>query len=262
MNISVLVAAHKEVDFPKDELYVPIQVNACNSEHFLEVTDDTGDNISCLNDRYSELTALYYAWKNMDYDYIGLAHYRRYLALKPGGSINKVLTKTQAEQLLKEYKLLLPRKRNYYIETLYSHYAHTFDGSHLDRVKKIIAEQCSEYLSSFEYAMSRKTGYMFNMFITSKELVNEYCAWLFPILFELDKIIDAESMTDFEKRYSGRISERLFNVWFDHQLKTGRLTEKDIKELPYVYIGKEPWGRKIVSFLGAKFLGKKYRKSF
>lgn len=39
--------------------------------------DDEGDNISCLNPYFGDLTVLYWAWKNANDDYLGVCQYRR-----------------------------------------------------------------------------------------------------------------------------------------------------------------------------------------
>ena len=78
-NIKVIVAAHKKYQMPENEMYIPVQVGAEGKEKIEGYTqDNTGDNISSKNPYFCELTGLYWAWKNLDADYKGLVHYRRY----------------------------------------------------------------------------------------------------------------------------------------------------------------------------------------
>ena len=84
-RIKILVACHKaDPNIRQDDIYMPIQVGkALHPELDLGFQcDNTGDNISEKNGSYCELTALYWAWKNLkDVDYIGLCHYRRYFKM-------------------------------------------------------------------------------------------------------------------------------------------------------------------------------------
>ena len=132
--------------------------------------------------------------------------------------------------------IVVPNKRKYYIETLYSHYAHTHYAEHLDKTRKIIADKYPSYLNSFDTVINRTYGYMFNMMIMDKHLFNDYCSWLFDILFELQKRISTNDLSAFQGRFYGRVSEIIFNVWLDEKKKSGVLKKNEIKEIPYIHM--------------------------
>ena len=81
-NIKVIVATHKKYEMPNDKMYIPIHVGSEGKKELGYVKDNTGDNISDKNSYFCELTGLYWAWKNLDFDYLGLVHYRRHFCLK------------------------------------------------------------------------------------------------------------------------------------------------------------------------------------
>lgn len=256
MNIKIIVAAHKPYKMPSDKMYLPLHVGRAGKADIGFPGDDTGENISEKNPNYCELTGLYWAWKNLEADYIGLAHYRRHFSIKKrSDKFESILTKSQLEPLFENNDVIFPKSRNYYIETIYSHYAHTFDASHLDKTKEIIYKKYPEYIPAFEKVMNSKKAHMFNMFIMKKELADKYCEWLFDILFELEKNIDTADMTVFEARLFGRVSEMLLDVW----INTNKIS---YTEIGYIHMEKINWCRKISGFLSAKFLRKKYSKSW
>lgn len=261
-NIKILIAAHKKVVLPKSDIYLPVQVGAEINNILTDYQkDNEGNHISALNPYFSELTALYWAWKNFDTDYIGLVHYRRYFSSRKQKFDESkklediIVTRDDLEKELVNDVIIVPQKRKYYIETLYNHYANTLDSSHLDKTRDIISESNPEYLESFDRVMNQRSGYMFNMYIADKKLSDDYCEWLFPILFELQNRVNVGSLSAFEARLFGRVSELLFNVWLEKkQIK--------VKEL-YLYDHfKVNWIKKISYFLMAKFFKKKYDKSF
>lgn len=261
MDIKVLIATHKKYRMPTDECYLPIKVGNKGKENMGYIGDDSGENISSKNPYYCELTALYWGSKNLECDYIGLVHYRRYLAkdrvlLKGrGDKYNRILSKEDIESLLSEYDIILPKKRNYYIETLYSHYAHTHYIEHLDETRKIIKEEFSDYLEAFDTIMNRKSAHMFNMFIMKKELADSYCEWVFEILERLEKRIDFIQYNAYQARLFGRVSELLLDVWIEkNRLK--------YKEVPHIHMERINWIDKGTKFLKAKFKKEKFQSSF
>ena len=143
MKITILIATHKKYTMPKDAMYLPIYVGKEISSIALPYcTDNTGEHISEKNPYYCELTALYWAWKNLKSDYIGMVHYRRYFVKKKPipfikDKFSYVLTEKQLKPLLKNSDILLPKQRNYYIETNYSHYVHAHPAESIDKTKII-----------------------------------------------------------------------------------------------------------------------------
>lgn len=256
MKVTVIVAAHKPYAMPDDPLYLPLHVGAEGKEPFGFAGDNTGENISAKNPTFCELTGLYWAWKNLDADYVGLAHYRRHFGRKGRGEpLSRVLTEAEAVRLLAGKDGILPAKRKYYIETLYSHYAHTMHPEPLDITGEIIREKYPAYAEAFEGLQKRTSAHMFNMLILRKNCLDAYCTWLFDILFELERRVDASAYDAFHARFFGRVSELLLDVWLSQQ-------DLDLAEVPVIGMEKTNWIKKGGSFLMAKFFGKKYDKSF
>ncbi|MBR2528257.1 MAG: undecaprenyl-phosphate glucose phosphotransferase [Blautia sp.] len=251
-DVKIIVCTHKPYWMPSDPLYIPLQVGAEGKDKFPGfVGDNTGENISLRNANYCELTGLYWAWKNLKCDYLGLAHYRRHFTLLGGTSDRRdALSLDQARSLLVSVDVLLPKKRNYWIETNYQQYVHAHHAIDLDETRVIISEKCPEYLKAYDKSMKRTTGHRFNMFIMKKSIADEYCEWLFDILFELEKRLDISDYSTNDKRVFGFVSERLLDVW----LETNKIQYKDI---PYIFLEKENWITKGINFILRKIEGKK-----
>ena len=248
MNIKILVATHKSYWMPYDDIYVPVQVGSALSDVDLGYTrDDAGDNISAKNKNYCELTGLYWAWKNFEADYIGLAHYRRHFTVRKCSDKRlSVINKSEVIELLEKNDVILPVKRHYYIETSYGQYIHAHHKEDLDVTESIIKENYPEYLDSYQNVMNKTSGHRFNMFIMKKEVFHEYCSWLFSILFELERRLDISNYSVNDARVFGFVGERLLDVWL---LKN----HIEYREIPYIFMEKQNWIKKGSSFIKRKF---------
>lgn len=269
-TVKIIIATHKKYRMPSDIMYTPLHVGAEGKKDSLGndlelgyVKDNTGENISTLNSSFCELTGLYWAWKNLDADYIGMVHYRRHFALKYARDPwKRILTYDELKPYLGKIKVFTPNKRKYFIETLYSHYEHTHYSNQLDITRQVMKELYPAYIDSYDKVINKKYGYMFNMMIMDSKLLDDYCSWLFNILFEVEKRINMPELSAFQGRYYGRISEIIFNVWLNYKLRSGEINKKQIMEIPCIHMEKINWLKKGSAFLRAKFLGQKYEGSF
>lgn len=248
-NLKVVVAAHKPYWMPSDPAYLPVQVGAAGKEPIGFQRDDEGDNISSKNPNWCELTGLYWAWKHLDADYLGLVHYRRYFA--GGASLDKrgrIATGDQLRACLEEAPAILPAKRNYFIETNYSQYAHAHHEVDLTTTRAILKERHPEYVAAYDDTMGRTTGHRFNMMVMRRDLLDEYCVWLFDVLGELEARLDISSYSNYDARVFGFVAERLLDPWVETR-------GVDYVSLPVVNLESQHWLRKGASFLKRKFAG-------
>jgi len=183
---------------------VPIQVGAALTEkHICRIRDDTGEQISGKNRQYCELTALYWIWKNDRSDYVGLGHYRRHFELD-----ERQLRKLACSDI--DVVLTIPIMDYPNVGAVYrrDHVGEDWDVM-LEAVQKI----CPEYLASVVEMQDGQFYYAYNMFIMRREILEAYCAWLFPVLAYCESHCKKRD-DDYQGRYIGFLAEHLMSAYF------------------------------------------------
>lgn len=250
MSTKIYIVAHKKFIKPACNAYVPIKVGKGDFIFENGLRDNVDDNISQQNDTFCEMTAIYWIWKNIrleEDDVIGISHYRRYFR---GSEKSTPIDEVDIENILSEYDLILPKKRNYYITTVRSHYIKAHFEHDLALLEEIINRDHVEYSKALSLLMNSKKICLYNMFITTGKYFESYCKWAFPILFELEKRIDRSAYDSYQNRVIGFLAERLFNIWVikNEQLK--------IKFVPVYNSEGESFLKKGYSFIKRQYLGK------
>lgn len=249
MNIKLIVAAHKAYRMPQDPMYLPLHVGKAGKNLDLGFSgDDTGENISEKNPTFCELTGIYWAWKNLNADYVGLCHYRRHFRGKRGrDKWDCILTTAQAEMLLETSDVILPKRRNYYIETAYSQYAHAHPAEGLDLALRLAAAQGESYARAVEAMKRRSWTHIYNMFLMKREIFDGYCTWLFDILFQVESGVDISGYSQYDRRVFGFLGERLLDVY----LEANGIA---YTEIPVMFMEKQNWLKKGGAFIKRKFI--------
>lgn len=283
-KLKILIACHKPCDLPDntDGYFIPVRAGAgedsddayssgVNEEsndlytqeqldNFKNMQrDDDGENISSKHYQYAELTALYWAWKNIDsscngLEYIGLNHYRRYFAFNDKRYwTDSIIT----DKKIKEYKLDISKISNdladgytivnqpaKYPYPIYIDYSVHHDSDSLRLLYSIIKEDFNEYYKSFcDVIMIGNRLSSRNMMIMRKNDFYNYCNFLFNVLDTFEKryvsLADERIGVDHQdglylrllpSRTLGLLGERLFNVWLYKNM-----SEQSIRIKPYQY---------------------------
>ena len=244
-DVRIFVSCHKEFQVAKLPWLYPIHVGAGLTEQVIPgfLRDDTGENISARNRRYCELTGQYWAWKNVEADYYGFFHYRRYL-YPDAGARRPYLIRTLPEkkalarleidrlpELVSQYDLTAPIGENMHL-SVREHYASApfHNGKDLALTEQIIRELYPAYAPAMERYLSGSVCYFGNIFVMARPVFVDYCRWLFTILAEFDRRADVTGYGAQELRVDGYLAERLFGVYY-----TQRKAELRTLELPRVH---------------------------
>ncbi len=257
-DVKLFVCCHQPAEVPRHPLLVPIQVGAALAEsHFSGFEqDDTADNISSKNRSYCELTAQYWAWKNVDADYYGFFHYRRYLYPdinakqpyriegKPKLSLLNRLNYDNFSSLIQQYDLILPIGEDMHLPAG-EHYAQApfHHRGDLTLAEKIVREISPEYVPALRQYLSGTVCLFGNIFIMKKFLFQDYCSWLFAILAEFERRANTSGYDSQEQRVEGYLAERLLGAYWMHHL------QMKVAELPRVHFicdRRERWTKKLL----------------
>ena len=264
------VAYHKNYFSYKNSFFCPIYVGASLSKKKLDyLRDDTGNNISNKNKNFCELTGIYWMWKNLNMDFYGMMHYRRYLFFKNYGWIkecfenlirksfyvnrlaNKFLNKDlyqtvssnkvfiedklecfsrQLPKLMENNDIILPKKIK--LETsIYEHYKKIHIIEHFDLLLEIIKKDYECLYKYFEQGI-KKSNYMYsaNMFVMKKIFFFEYCEFLFDVLFKLENQIEIPK-DEYQARVFGFLSERLMLPFINYLKNEKNVRIKELNVL-------------------------------
>lgn len=201
--------------------------------------DDTGDNISTLNHWFGQTTGLYWVWKNIFDDYVGVCTYRLFWKEDDLRKID-----------IDENTLVIPKvihinaTKRYDDPTIYTTLSH-FTGAHgelpicflyyLAKINKL-----NITVDMIDDLGKQDRLYPFNMFIANKKVFNKVCELLFDTLFKLydhfSHLFEAHEKKIGQKRLLDFLAERILHIIYtniDHFIPGIKIRECEIIDLPH-----------------------------
>lgn len=231
-NDIMYVVSHKEFRSPKDSFYEPIYVGGYESADMNALKDSEGENIAHLNEKINELTAVYWIWKNTHSGAVGFCHYRRYFGqqMETLNPYFGLMTHEQAQNCMNDADMVVAdtvctyplRVSDQLKDTLNKEAFETCYALYVDRMKEV----CPEYLETFYAMMDGIIIYPCNMFYARRQIFDQYCSWLFPIVIDVAEKMDVNGYDSYSKRVVGFFAERMLTVWILHNHL--KVTEMDV----------------------------------
>ena len=173
-------------------------------------------NINYAGKVLCEMCTMYYVWKNnLHSDFIGFDHYQRQINNVNIINDNQCLVKCRLDFIVD----MIGRKDIVRLDYYDMHSKDIYD-----KMQNILANKYSKLSNIYKIANETNLFYSNCSFIMSWNNFNKLCEFLFDILFELDKLYDAN--LDFNKyeeifgdAYQARnlafIGERLISYWIE-----------------------------------------------
>lgn len=209
--------AHREYEgLPDNEIVTPVLVGMNEANIDLKIRDYY-PNLSVNNLNWNELEAIYYIWKNVHAPAKGQFQY----------SCRLPLSEIEILGLLSRYKFIVHMQ---YIENLKKQFIKYHGDWFLPVIKESVKEISPEITDEvFEKAENSPVILSRNCFIAAEDDYNEFCEWLFKVIFLFNdkmgfKTVDdikiflktkgiPDELLTYQSRVSGFISERLFTLY-------------------------------------------------
>lgn len=200
-KIKILVAQHKVANVFSNDVYTPIQVGKALSKVDLGIIgDNTGDNISELNPFFCELTAQYWAWKNIhDVEYIGLCHYRRYF--------KKEFTAENIEKVMNGADIILV-KPVYSSINIYDNLSQQLVPEDITAFYLYLRKKLHNKKQIDDFYIRNNHYSPCNMFVCKKSIFDDFCKWQFDLLLNLFPLLPLSPYKR-QQRLMGYLGETL-----------------------------------------------------
>lgn len=184
-----------------------IQVGTELADFHIDATyfDNEGDNISDMNPQFCELTGLYWIWKHAQQDYVGLVHYRRHF-LVPVDWLERLIDNNV------DVVLPLPLYVGPNIEDNYC--TRHIKSNWCNMLNYLKNRDSADYEEASMFFKNTALYSPCNMFIMKREILNDLCQWMFPVLFDVANK-GGQMDEKYQNRYPGFISERLITYFFE-----------------------------------------------
>lgn len=279
-RIAILVS--RRIDTPSlvvpNPLYVPVRCGAYydTQEQHIFRGDNIGDNISRYKPYFSEFTVQYWGWKNLEADYYGLCHYRRYLSFADNifSGNERELIKEQIldDSVMEKYGLLDSRRMREIIEghdavlnttaevgeipPIQGRHCHTVwelweahDGlfipkESLTMLMEAVRDMEPAYLESAEEYLQGSLHRGYNCYVLRKELFEELCRLQQHILEALFVKFLHDGVLRHYPRICGYMGEILYGIFCHKITHEGkwRIEEKQLIEFDDTRLMEFGWG--------------------
>ena len=246
-DISIFVSRRIDVNSMAvdNPLYRPMRCGAVfdTARNSAYAGDNTGNNISDKRLSYCELTVQYWAWKNVEADYYGLCHYRRYFSFSKReyrtnghGLVERAILDNRecqcfglldpvrmSEQIAEcdmiipqaasVDKMPLPRGRAHTVREMWiAHEGIFFPAGTVERVSELIGKIAPEYARAAEDYLSGGYHCGYNCYVMKNMLFDRLCRLQFSVMA-------AVPLAENYPRTRAYVGEMLFGV-FCHRVRT------------------------------------------
>ena len=213
----IYIVTNKKCMLPQSRLYQPIWAGkGANEEGYLD--DRLGESISNLYPIIGENTAIYWLWKHSQDDIIGINLQNKYL-MRNDIFIDRgnLIDSKTIDDIMQSFEMILPKPMLYPNVTLKEQLKSAVSNEAFETGWEVMVESIKknqpDYLETFESVMAGHLFFPHNIFIMKKEIMNDYCEWLFSFLLEPAYKIDATDYDPQSRQILELFAEKMLTVW-------------------------------------------------
>ena len=244
----------------------PVQAGRARTGIRLEMLgDDGGDSISAENDRYGEMTAWYWVWKNWlpahpETDYVGFSHYRRFLDFTgSGGTRTRRMTYSRFRRLfdrhyreaeirrqVEGYDLVMRRVEESGYPTLRDQLLdwRPENVADWDRMVGVLHDLYPESRVAVDGALGSGLLAMELQFVMRRAVFEDFMKWSFALCRESERRAPwSEPHEGGDARVPAFLIERLFMTYLAMRRQDAAFR---VLELPLVKLTGRPWWFRLV----------------